>query len=232
MDGNGRWAESRGLDRVEGHRAGVAVVREVVQCCLQKQIEVLSLFAFSCENWARPAVEVECLMTLFLQALTREIKELHHQGVGVRFIGDRAHLSETLSAEMTAAEELTMSNHRLILNFALNYSGKWDIVQAAVELARQVSQGARLLEHIDETVFATLLSTHGLPEPDLLIRTSGEQRLSNFFLWQLAYTELYFSELLWPDFTAREFDDILLSFQGRQRRYGKINVSSYESPCL
>ncbi len=221
MDGNGRWAENRGLDRVEGHRAGVEAVRTVVQCCLQKKIAALSLFAFSSENWARPAEEVEFLMQLFLQALTREIKELHQQGVRLRFIGARAHLSKALCDEMLEAETLTAGNSQLILNFALNYGGKWDIVQAAVGLARQVVEGNLSLENIDETAFARLLSTHDLPDPDLLIRTSGEQRISNFFLWQLAYTELYFSEIFWPDFTASEFDKILNCFSGRKRRYGQ-----------
>lgn len=223
MDGNGRWAENRGWERIEGHRAGVDTVKTVIQYCLQKKIAVLSLFAFSSENWARPAMEVDFLMQLFLQALKREIKELHQQGVRVRFSGDRSQLSSALCDEMNEAETITADNNKLILNFALNYGGKWDIVQAAKNLASQVSEGTLTLESIDETVFATCLNTHELPDPDLFIRTSGEQRISNFFLWQLAYTELYFSELYWPDFTTTEFEKILTCFSARKRRFGHVN---------
>jgi undecaprenyl diphosphate synthase len=221
MDGNGRWAENRGLERVEGHQAGVAVVRAVIQHCLHKKIKVLSLFAFSSENWARPVSEVDFLMQLFLKALKREIKELHKEQVKVCFTGDRSQLSVALCSEMSEAEALTASNDKLVLNFALNYGGKWDIVQAAKSLARQVSEGKLSLDSIDESMFATYLNTKDLPEPDLFIRTSGEQRISNFFLWQLAYTELYFTDVYWPDFTAEEFDKILTSFSARKRRYGQ-----------
>ena len=223
MDGNGRWAENRGLDRVEGHSAGVETVRTVIKCCLQKKIAVLSLFAFSSENWARPATEVDFLMQLFLQALKREMPELHRQGVRMCFTGDRSKLSTVLCTEMRNAEVLTANNQQLIINFALNYGGKWDIVQAAKALASQVVDGAIALENIDEAVFSSLLNTHDLPDPDLFIRTSGEQRISNFFLWQLAYTELYFSDVYWPDFTASEFEKALSCFCMRKRRYGQID---------
>ena len=222
MDGNGRWAENRGLPRAEGHSAGVDRVKDIVQCCLQKNIAVLSLFAFSSENWARPTMEVDFLMQLFIQALARELQELHEYGVCIRFTGDRSQLSQALCREMKAAEALTNKNSHLVLNVALNYGGKWDIVQAAVALASQVANGSMPLEAIDETVFLTYLNTQGLPDPDLFIRTSGEQRISNFFLWQLAYTELYFSETLWPDFTPTEFEKALDCFSMRQRRYGLI----------
>ena len=220
MDGNGRWAESRGLPRVEGHRVGVEAVRAAVQFCLEKKIAVLSLFAFSSENWARPAIEVNFLMQLFIQGLGGEIDKLHKSGVCVRFTGDRSQLSIDLCAEMQAAETLTGNNRHLILNFALNYGGKWDIVQAAKALVSLVVDGVMSQEDIDEAAFAKLLNTHGLPDPDLFIRTSGEQRISNFFLWQLAYTELYFSEVHWPDFTAGEFEKALACFSMRKRRYG------------
>ena len=222
MDGNGRWAENRGLERIEGHRAGVDAVRDVIQCCLKKKIAVLSLFAFSSENWARPAMEVDFLMQLFLNALKREIQELHQQGVRVRFSGDRSRLSNALCTEMHEAEDLTANNHHLTLNFALNYGGKWDIVQAAKVLAGRVADGVISIETIDEKVFEQLLNTFDLPDPDLFIRTSGEQRISNFFLWQLAYTELYFSEVNWPDFSVSEFEKVLASYSRRQRRYGQI----------
>jgi len=222
MDGNGRWAENRGLERVEGHRAGVDTVKATIQFCVQKKIEVLSLFAFSSENWARPAMEVDFLMQLFIHAIKREILELNQQGVCVRFTGDRSQLSKELCAEMHEAESLTVDNHQLILNFALNYGGKWDIVQAAKALAAQVVDGVIAIENIDEAVFARSLNTYDLPDPDLFIRTSGEQRISNFLLWQLAYTELYFSEVYWPDFSAAEFERALACFSQRKRRYGQI----------
>ena len=229
MDGNGRWAENRGLERVEGHRAGVDAVKTVIRCCMEKKIPVLSLFAFSSENWARPAMEVDFLMQLFSQALMREIKELHEQGVSVRFLGARAQLSASLSLEMDVAETLTAQNEGLVLNIALNYGGKWDILQATKTLASRVQQGLMTLDEIDEAVFGECLSTQGLPDPDLFIRTSGEQRISNFLLWQLAYTELYFSEVYWPSFTAVEFEEALEFFNTRKRRYGQTDKQLNET---
>ena len=228
MDGNGRWAEHRGFERVEGHRAGVDAVKIIIECCLQKKIPVLSLFAFSSENWTRPVLEVDFLMQLFLQALMKEVQTLHQEGVRLRFIGNREALSQELCCEMDRAEQLTSDNQRLILNFALNYGGKWDILQAAKRLATEVIAGRMDLEAIDEACFENMLSTGNLPSPDLFIRTSGEQRVSNFFLWQLAYTELYFSPVYWPDFTADEFDKALLSFCSRQRRYGQLGERGYD----
>ena len=221
MDGNGRWAESRGLERVEGHRAGVDAVKAVIKSCLQKKIAVLSLFAFSSENWARPTDEVDFLMKLFLHALKQEIQEMHAQGVCVRFTGARSQLSIELREQMLDAERLTVKNHQMTVNFAMNYGGKWDILQAAKTLAQQVIDGVVQLENVDEQAFSALLDTRDLPDPDLFIRTSGEQRISNFFLWQLAYTELYFSEVYWPDFDAFEFEKALSDFGTRKRRYGQ-----------
>lgn len=227
MDGNGRWAENRNLPRVEGHRVGVDVVKAIVQSCLQNKITVLSLFAFSSENWARPAEEVNFLMQLFLQALGREIAELHQHGVCLRFTGDRSQLSASLCVEMQAAEALTSENKKLILNIVLNYGGKWDILQAAKKLATQIIDGVITIENVDEERFEKLLNTADLPAPDLFIRTSGEQRISNFFLWQLAYTELYFSEIMWPDFNAGEFEKALVCFSRRKRRYGLTEEKDY-----
>ena len=223
MDGNGRWAENQDLPRVEGHRVGIETVRAVVECCLQKQIPVLSLFAFSSENWARPEMEVDFLMHLFIHALECEIEDLHKHGVCLRFTGERRQLSPKLRAQMDVAEALTAKNQRLILNLVVNYSGKWDIVQAAKILAVQVAEGSIGVDSIDEKLFSQVLNTHGLPDPDLFIRTSGEQRISNFFLWQLAYTELYFADVHWPDFTALEFEKALASYSLRERRYGQIS---------
>lgn len=223
MDGNGRWAQNRGLLRVEGHRAGVDAVKVVIRYCLQSQIPILSLFAFSSENWSRPENEVEFLMQLFIDALGQEIEELHQHGVRLCFTGDRAALSLRLQQQMAKAEELTRNNQRLILNIVVNYGGKWDLVQAAKSIAAQVSSGALAIADIDENCIEQALATKGLPDPDLFIRTSGEQRISNFFLWQLAYTELYFSPVLWPDFNADEFKKALDSFTQRERRYGQTS---------
>ncbi|WP_131793529.1 isoprenyl transferase [Legionella brunensis] len=223
MDGNGRWAQSRGLLRVEGHRAGVEAVKTVIRCCLQAQIPVLSLFAFSSENWSRPENEVEFLMQLFMEALGHEVQELHQHGICLHFTGDRAGLSQKLQEQMLAAERLTTDNERLILNVVVNYGGKWDIVQATRNIALRVRDGELGVDAINESLLAQALSTHSLPDPDLFIRTSGEQRISNFFLWQLAYTELYFTDIHWPDFTAEEFKKALKSYSQRERRYGKTS---------
>lgn len=223
MDGNGRWAQNRGLPRVEGHRAGVSAVKAIIECCLSAKVPVVSLFAFSSENWARPENEVEFLMHLFAEALGHELNELHRYQVALRFTGDRQALSPALQEKMQLAEQLTEKNNRLILNIVVNYGGKWDIVQATQTIAKQVYAGELALTEINEHVLAQALNTHGLPDPDLFIRTSGEQRISNFFLWQLAYTELYFSEVLWPDFNEIEFNKALVNFSARERRYGKIS---------
>jgi undecaprenyl diphosphate synthase len=223
MDGNGRWAANQGLLRVEGHRAGVNSVKTTIQCCLKNNVSVLSLFAFSSENWARPETEVECLMDLFLQALEKEVSELSQQGVSLRFTGSREGLSVLLQDRMTEAEQLTAANNRLVLNVVINYGGRWDIIQAAKNISASVLSGDLSLEAISESLFSEHLNTHGLPDPDLFIRTSGERRISNFFLWQLAYTELYFSEVSWPDFNDEEFEKALTSFRQRERRFGKTS---------
>lgn len=229
MDGNGRWAENRGLPRSEGHCAGVNVVKSVVKDCIQKKIGVLSIWAFGSENWARPEMEVNFLMELFVQALTREIDELHQHGVSLRFTGNRSQLAPALQEQMQAAETLTISNERLTLNVVINYGGKWDVVQATKTLAKQVADGVISINQIDEATFEKQLNTYGLPNPDLFIRTGGELRLSNFFLWQLAYTELYFSDVFWPDFSTEEFDKALLCFSSRERRYGKTSKQLVEN---
>lgn len=228
MDGNGRWAENRGLPRSEGHCAGVDAVKSVVKACIKKNIKVLSVWAFGSENWARPEEEVNFLMQLFVQALTREIAELNQNGVSLRFTGNRAQLASALRDQMQAAEELTIDNHRLTLNVVINYGGKWDIVQAAKTLATRVASGEMSIEQIDEKTFADQLSLSDLPNPDLFIRTGGELRLSNFFLWQLAYTELYFSDTFWPDFSEAELDKALSCFRSRERRYGRTSKQLVE----
>lgn len=222
MDGNGRWAESRGLLRIEGHRAGVQTVKNIVRACVEKKIPCLSLFTFSCENWSRPADEVDFLMQLFLEALDKELQELNEHGICVRFTGNRNQLSEKLQQQMLYAETLTAGNNTLILNIAVNYSGKWDILQAVKKISLAVKNGLIPMDEINEAHFSSHLNASGLPEPDLFIRTSGEVRISNFFLWQLAYTELYFTDVHWPAFTVSEFEKALTIFGQRQRRYGQL----------
>ncbi|MGL6028923.1 MAG: polyprenyl diphosphate synthase [Legionella sp.] len=223
MDGNGRWAEQRGLLRIEGHRVGVERVKEMVQGCIEHQVPCLSVFAFSSENWSRPADEVNFLMELFLEALQKELAALNDNGVQLCFTGDRAGLSPLLQQQMIAAEALTEKNLRLILNVVVNYGGKWDIVHAAKKMTEAVIAGELALSDINEQSFAPFLELSRLPEPDLFIRTSGELRISNFFLWQLAYTELYFTEVLWPDFDRQQLALALSAFALRKRRYGQIS---------
>ncbi|HYM27133.1 MAG TPA: polyprenyl diphosphate synthase [Steroidobacteraceae bacterium] len=220
MDGNGRWAAARGLTRVAGHKAGLATVRMCIEQCSQRGIEALTLFAFSSENWRRPAEEVSGLMTLFVEALDKEIDELHAKAVRVRFIGERRTLAVRLQARIAAAEERTRANPGLRLQVALSYGGRWDIVQAAQKLAQQCSSGALAAGEIGEERFAAALSLAGLPEADLLIRTGGEQRISNFLLWEAAYAELYFTPVLWPEFALADFEAALAFYAGRERRFG------------
>jgi undecaprenyl diphosphate synthase len=220
MDGNGRWAEARGLARHAGHKEGVRPVRLVIEECARRGVFALTLFAFSSENWQRPSVEVSSLMQLFLEAMDREIDDLHKNKVRLRFIGDRHALSVKLQARMAASEELTAANPGLNVQVAVSYGGRWDIVQAARRLAAQVASGALPLEAIDEARFGRELALADLPDPDLFIRTGGDHRISNFLLWNLAYTELHVCDTLWPDFGVPQFEIALSSFAGRERRYG------------
>lgn len=221
MDGNGRWAERRHLPRFAGHRAGAEALRRAVETAGRRGIEVLTVFAFSSENWRRPEEEVGLLMGLFLTALEQRVQELHANNVRVRVVGDRSAFSAKLQERIEEAERLTRDNDGLQLVIAANYGGRWDVVQAARRVAREVQSGLLLPEQVDTEVFAAHLCLHGLPEPDLFIRTGGERRISNFLLWDLAYTELYFTDTLWPDFDAEVFDEALASFAARQRRFGK-----------
>jgi undecaprenyl diphosphate synthase len=224
MDGNGRWAAARGLARPAGQRAGLKPVRMCIEQCAQRGIEALTLFAFSSENWGRPAEEVGSLMRLFLEALDREIAELHAKGVRVRFIGERTRVAVSLQTRIAAAEARTARNPGLRLQVAMSYGGRWDIIQAAQKLARECSSGAMRAEEITEGAFAAQLALAGLPQVDLLIRTGGEQRISNFLLWDLAYAELCFSERLWPDFTVSDLEDALSFFASRERRFGQTRA--------
>jgi undecaprenyl diphosphate synthase len=224
MDGNGRWARAHGLPRPAGHRISVKVVRRVVEDCARREVRYLTLFAFSSENWRRPPDEVGMLMTLFLDSLVREIANLHRNGVRVRFIGDREHLGAELAARMIAAEELTRSNGGLGLLVAVAYGGRWDVAQACRSLAAECRAGLIEPAEIGEAQIAARLALAGLPDPDLLIRTGGERRISNFLLWNLAYTELYFSDVLWPEFSPAELEAAFEFFAHRERRFGKTSA--------
>jgi len=220
MDGNGRWAAAHGVPRAAGHRAGLGPTRMAIQECARRGIEALTLFAFSSENWNRPAAEVSSLMALFVDSLDREIDELHANRVRVRFIGDRKLLAVRLQTRIAAAEQRTGRNDGLKLQIAMSYGGRWDIVQAAQQLARQCSSGSIRPEDIDEARFARATDLAGLPDADLLIRTGGEQRISNFLLWHAAYAELFFSAALWPQFDVAELEAALAFFDSRERRFG------------
>lgn len=220
MDGNNRWARARGLPGSAGHKAGVEAIRNVLRACERHGIEILTLFAFSSENWQRPGSEVRALMRLFTTYLNSEIKRLHSDGVRVRFIGRRDRLNATLVSKMESAEALTAGNRRSTLVIAVDYGGRWDLASSARELARAVAAGHLAAEEIDEHMLSTKLCLADLPAPDLCIRTAGEQRISNFLLWQLAYAELYFCDTLWPDFSEACMDAAVRSYAGRERRFG------------
>ncbi len=229
MDGNGRWAEQRRLPRIAGHRAGVDAVKGVVEASGEKGIEVLTLFAFSSENWRRPEEEVGLLMGLFMTALEQQAKKLHKNNVRLRIVGDRSAFAPPLQNRIAEAEQLTRANTGLTLVVAANYGGRWDIARAARRIAARAMAGEIQPEEITPDVFETELSIQDLAAPDLFIRTGGEKRISNFLLWQLAYTELYFTETLWPDFDRRAFDAAWASFATRQRRFGRTGKQVAEA---
>ena len=223
MDGNNRWAKKRLLPGVAGHKAGVDAVRAVIDVCMHSGVEVLTLFAFSSENWQRPAEEVGALMELFLSALRREARKLKENGIRLRIIGDCSRFHPELRSAIQEAEALTAKENRLTLQIAANYGGQWDIVQAARQMAEQMQEGQLAAEDFTPEVFQRHLATAELPPADLCIRTGGERRISNFLLWQLAYTELYFTDLYWPDFKREAMQEALQDFAQRQRRFGKTD---------
>ncbi|MGK7889720.1 MAG: isoprenyl transferase [Leptolyngbyaceae cyanobacterium] len=222
MDGNGRWATARGLPRMVGHRQGAQTLKTLLRCCRDWGISTLTVYGFSTENWKRPTDEVKFLMALFEQLLRRELAAMHREGVRVRFLGDLATLPESLQTEMQRSMFQTCENTAVNLNVALNYGGRKEIVNACRRLAEQVQEGNIMPHDINTDVFERYLDTQGLSHPDLLIRTSGEMRLSNFLLWQTAYSEIYFADELWPSFDPDAFKTALLSYQGRQRRFGGL----------
>jgi undecaprenyl diphosphate synthase len=223
MDGNGRWAQAQQLPRFEGHVAGLKAVKRIIQACLDQGVPMLSLFAFSSENWRRPETEVSSLMDLFVQALNQEIEALDKLQVSIRFTGNLTQLSPTLQEMIAQAQQQTEHHQRLRLNIAINYGGKWDILQATQAIAKKILTNELTIDQIDEAQFNQHLSTTGCCDPDLFIRTSGEQRISNYFLWQLAYTELYFTPTAWPDFDESHLLEAIDEFHKRKRRFGRTH---------
>jgi undecaprenyl diphosphate synthase len=223
MDGNNRWAKRRGLPGPEGHRAGESAVRRIVEHAARTGVEVLTVFAFSSENWRRPEEEVAALMSLFLEALTKKVGELHQNGIRLRFIGDLSQFSDALQAGMQEAVYLTRDNVRMTLVIAVNYGGQWDMAHAAQRLAIEVAEGRLTPAEITPDRMGHFVQMADLPPVDLLIRTGGEMRISNFLLWQTAYAEFYFTDALWPDFDASELDRALADYAGRQRRFGRTS---------
>ena len=222
MDGNGRWAKQRKLPRPAGHKEGVKATQEIIKACGSAGVKYLTLFAFSSENWKRPRSEVSALMDLFLQSLQSEVKSLTENGVRLKFLGATDAFSKKLTLQIQKAEQATEKNDKLFLNIAANYGGKWDIVQAIKKVQQQIQSGNLLLSDLDEDTLDEYLVTANMPNPDLFIRTGGEQRVSNFLLWQLAYTELYFCDVLWPEFDATELEKAFENYRLRQRRFGSI----------
>ena len=221
MDGNGRWAKKRLMPRTYGHKKGVETTRLAVEFFARSGVKHLTLFAFSSENWNRPVEEVNTLMELFLTSLQKNTPELDEKGIRIRFIGDRSAFSEKLQQQISSTEQLTQNNQILDLNIAANYGGHWDILNAVQAISAKIERGELSSEAIDQSVLESQLSLAGTPAPDLFIRTGGEQRISNFLIWQLAYSELVFTDVLWPDFSTREMQAALDEYAGRQRRFGK-----------
>jgi undecaprenyl diphosphate synthase len=221
MDGNGRWAKKRLMPRTAGHAAGVKATKKAVEFCVEKSVSALTLFAFSSENWKRPEQEVSTLMELFITTLQSEVKSLHEQNVRMRFIGDCTAFSEKLQSKIDQAISLTENNTGLQLNIAVNYGGRWDVAQACKSIAEKISSGEISSEAIDAELVDQYTCLADLPDPELFIRTGGEKRISNFLIWQLAYSELYFSDVLWPDFDREEFSNALNWFTSIQRRFGE-----------
>ncbi|MEH1921371.1 isoprenyl transferase [Nostoc sp.] len=225
MDGNGRWATSRGLPRIAGHRQGAKTLKELLRCCKDWGVKALTAYAFSTENWQRPVEEVDFLMHLFERLLHRELAQMHREGVRISFIGDLSALPKSLQTEMERSMAETLNNQAIHFTVAVNYGSRNEITRVCRQVAQLVEQGELNAEQVNESLVEQHLYTVDTPEPDLLIRTSGEMRLSNFLLWQMAYTEMYFTDILWPDFNREAFYQALLSYQSRDRRFGQVKAS-------
>jgi len=228
MDGNGRWAEARGLTRTEGHRKGAEAARTAVEAARDLGVKYVTLFSFSSENWSRPQSEIDDLMNLMRFYLRKETSEMHKSGARLRVVGDRARLAPDIVKLIENAEEVTKDNDKITVVIALSYGGRQDILYAARELARRAKAGEVDIETVDESAFSQMLMTAGIPDPDLMIRSSGEARISNFLMWQLAYAELYFTDVHWPDFNKAEMEKALAFYAGRDRRYGGIAAKMAE----
>ena len=226
MDGNGRWASQRGFPRIAGHRQGARVLKDLVRCCKDWGIRTLTAYAFSTENWQRPTAEVNFLMALFEKLLRRELTEMHREGVRISFIGDLSALPKSLQRELQRAMDETRDNQAIHFNVAVNYGSRDEIINAFQHIAMLIQHGELVPQDITESLIEQYLYTAGTPAPDLLIRTSGEMRLSNFLLWQMAYTEMYFTDIFWPDFDRSAFHQALLNYQTRDRRFGKVKPLS------
>jgi len=223
MDGNGRWAKGKGMPRVFGHKSGVKAVRETTEAAAELGIKYLTLYAFSTENWNRPKLEVNALMALLVETIKNEVKTLNKNNIRLQAIGNLSKLPEKSQKALLKAIEDTKENTRMTLVLALNYSAKWEIMNAVKDLAKQVEIGSLKADDLDENAFANALATKGMPDPELLIRTSGETRISNFLLWQIAYSELYFTPIFWPDFRKKDLYEAVLNYQQRERRFGKTS---------
>ena len=229
MDGNGRWATKKGLPRSYGHKRGVGVLKEIIKASQKLGCKVLTVYAFSTENWTRPTKEVEFLINLFIEVLTNEIDEIHNELIKIKFIGDLTPFPEALKKIIYKSESLTKDNHNFLLNVCVNYGGRQEIVNVAKELGLKLSSGEIKPSEVNEELFNSELLTSGIKDPELLIRTSGEKRISNFLLWQLAYSEIYISDVLWPDFNECEFHKAVIDYQSRNRRFGGLKSLPDES---
>jgi len=235
MDGNGRWATRKGLPRSFGHKQGVSVLKKILKAAKNLGCKVITVYAFSTENWTRPSKEVDFLLNLFSEALSNEIEEIHEESIKIKFIGDLSPFPKTLKKIISSSESLTKNNQKFLLNVCVNYGGRQEIVKVAKELAFKSSSGEIKPSEVNEELFNSELLTRGIKDPELLIRTSGEKRISNFLLWQLAYSEIYISDVLWPDFNEFEFLKAIIDYQSRNRRFGGIeslqNESFKDSQC-
>ena len=229
MDGNGRWATKKGLPRSFGHNKGVSVLKEIIKVSKNLGCKILTVYAFSTENWSRPSKEVDFLINLFEKVLRKEIKEIHQESIKIKFIGDLTPFPETLKSILNSSEVLTQKNTNFVLNVCVNYGGRQEIVKVAKELAQKSFSGEIKASEVDEKLFNAELLTNGIKDPELLIRTSGEKRISNFLLWQLAYSEIYISDVFWPDFNESEFLKAIIDYQSRNRRFGGIESLPNES---
>jgi undecaprenyl diphosphate synthase len=230
MDGNGRWAKQRGKLRVFGHESGVTAVRETAEACAEIGVKYLTLYAFSTENWNRPKMEIDALMNLLVKTLNKETKTLMDNNIRLGAIGDLTQLDPQCREQLQETMDITSGNNKMVMNLALSYSSRWEIVEATRKIAEMVKTGQLQPEDISQELFSTMLTTKNIPDPELLIRTSGENRISNFLLWQIAYAELYFTPVLWPDFRREHLYEAIYDFQHRERRFGKI--SEQINPCI